>query len=130
MVAGPRPASLGSRAFAVSMMIDGYFKDAPEKVRVIHGSAAGVDSMCAEAAARHGHEVMPYPVNELDRAIASRKRHPQKAPLYRTIRMLENDRPDLVVAWWDGESSGTGFTITQAKKRGIPVVVFSIREGT
>lgn len=128
MVAGPR--KLGTDAFRVSISIDDYFRAAPEKLRVIHGAAQGVDSICAEAAARYGHDVIPYRVNELDRAIAARRHggSPKKAPLYRTIRMLESDRPDLVIAWWDGESSGTGFTITQARRLKIPVNVTSIKE--
>lgn len=128
MVAGPRPKGLRSSAFKVSLAIDSYFAALEQKVRVIHGSAEGVDSMCAAAAARNGHDVVPYEVNELDREIAARRGAPRKAPLYRTIRMLESDRPDMVVAWWDGESSGTGFTIAQARRRNIPVVIFNIKE--
>lgn len=128
MVAGPRPGSLGVDIFKVSLAIDHYFAQAEEKMRVIHGSAGGVDSICAEAAKRHGHEAVPYPVNELDRAIATRRRTPKKAPLYRTIRMLENDRPDLLIAWWNGRSAGTGFTIAEARRRNIPTVVISIAD--
>lgn len=126
MVAGPR--ELGADAFKVSLSIDEYFSQLPEKTRVIHGAARGVDSICAEAAARHGHDVVPYPVNDMDAAIAARKHggNTRKAPLYRTIRMMENDRPDVVQAWWDGKSNGTGFTITQAKARSIPVCVIQI----
>jgi hypothetical protein len=127
MVAGPR--ELGAQAFAVSLSIDNFFRSLPDKCRVIHGSARGVDSICAEAATRHGHDVIPYPVNELDRAIAVRQHgNTRKAPLYRTIRMLESDRPDFVQVWWDGESRGTGFTITNVRKHRIPYNVMLIKD--
>ena len=118
MVAGPR--ELGADVFRVALSIDAYFAEAPEKMRVIHGAAPGVDSIAAGAAERHGHEVVAYPVNQADRREASRGGSPRKAPLYRTLRMLNDDPPDMLMTWWDGKSRGTGFTIAQAKKRGIP----------
>jgi hypothetical protein len=34
-----------------------------------------------------------------------------------------NGSPDLVIAFWDGESRGTRHTIDEAKRRGIPVEI-------
>ncbi len=44
------------------------------------------------------------------------------AGLDRNIRMLDS-KPDLVLALWDGQSRGTEHTITEARRRNIPVVV-------
>lgn len=127
MVAGPR--ELGALASKTSIAIESFFANAQEKLRVMHGDARGVDTISARVAARHGHTVIPFPVNDDDRQLAALKRgNPRKAPLERTIRMLETARPDLVQAWWDGESSGTGFTITEARRRDIPVIVINIKE--
>ena len=106
---------LGSDAFSVALDIDSYFAALAENgsVRVIHGAAAGVDSICAEAAERHGHEVVAMP--------ADWKTHGKKAGVLRNLEMLDKG-PDAVVAWWNGESRGTKHMIEAAQKRGIPVV--------
>jgi hypothetical protein len=39
------------------------------------------------------------------------------------MKMLDSDI-DLVVAFWDGESRGTDFTIREAQRRKIPVKVY------
>ncbi len=129
MVAGPR--ELGTKQFEVSLLIDAYFSQEADPtqppVRVIHGAARGVDAMAAEAARRHGFVVEPFPVAINDRRKAREERGDEsKAPLYRTMRMLDLEQPDLVVAWWDGKSPGTGFTIAQAQMRGIPVEIHPI----
>ena len=126
MVAGPR--ELGVHAFKTSLAIEAFFANA-ERLRVMHGAARGVDTIAARCADRHGHTVIPFPVNDDDRQLAALKRgSPRKAPLERTIRMLDSARPDLVQAWWDGESPGTGFTISEARRRDIPVIVINIKE--
>ena len=48
------------------------------------------------------------------------------APLKRNITIIEN--ADMVLAFWDGKSRGTKFTIDKAKPRGIPVQI--IRHNT
>ncbi len=40
--------------------------------------------------------------------------------------MLES-KPDLVLAFWDGQSRGTKHTITEARRRNIPVVLVTER---
>ncbi len=116
-VAGPR--ELGTNAFHVALSIDRYFANAPDKYIVLHGNARGVDLICAEAAERHGHIVRAFPVNDEDRAKAKAQGKPRKAPLWRTRRMLD-EKPEWLMAWWDGVSTGTGFTITECKRRRIP----------
>lgn len=115
-VAGPR--DLGADVFRVSLSIDRFFAEAPEKYIVLHGAARGVDQMCAEAAERHGHTVRAFPVNADDRAKAKVAGKPRKAPLWRTRRMLD-EKPLWLQAWWDGESAGTGFTLAECRRRGI-----------
>jgi hypothetical protein len=34
-----------------------------------------------------------------------------------------DEKPDLVIAYWNGKSNGTAHTISEARKRGIPVEV-------
>jgi hypothetical protein len=46
----------------------------------------------------------------------------RRAGLERNIRMLDS-KPDLVFAFRDGQSRGTGHTIAEARRRNIPVGV-------
>lgn len=48
--------------------------------------------------------------------------HGKRAGFMRNIVMLELV-PDIVYAFWDGASTGTGHTIGEARRRGIPVDV-------
>ena len=48
----------------------------------------------------------------------------KRAGILRNLRMLDQ-KPDLVIAFWDGQSTGTQHTITEARKRGIPVEIIS-----
>lgn len=101
--------------FAVALHIDSRMRELPTFSRVIHGDAQGADRIAAEAAARHGHLLEPHP--------ADWKNEGKKAGILRNLRMLDQ-KPELVIAWWDGESRGTAHTIGEARKRGIPVEVY------
>lgn len=46
------------------------------------------------------------------------------APVRRSIRMLETERPDLVLAYPDQHSSGTWHCVAEAWRRRIPVLVW------
>lgn len=75
----------------------------------IVGDARGVDEAVQEAAA-----------GWLDVKVfkAEWEKHGRRAGILRNIQMLD-EQPDLVVAFWDGESPGTKHVIDEAKKRGI-----------
>lgn len=81
---------------------------------IIHGDASGVDEL-ARKYAIHTHT--EYEVHEIpDWAWATIGR---KCGPLRNGYMVE--QADAVVAIWDGESSGTKDTITQAEADGLPV---------
>lgn len=84
---------------------------------VISGGAVGVDSM-AVATARYYR--MPYEVYP-----ARWNRDGRSAGIIRNREMV--DGADEVVAFWDGKSRGTAFTIDYAKQKGKPVRVFVAR---
>lgn len=102
--------------FTVSLAIDERIARLPERSTVIHGAANGADKIAAEAAVRHGHRVNAFE--------ADWDRYGKRAGVIRNIRML-NSRPELVIAFWDGQSRGTAHTIREAQRRGIPVEVLS-----
>lgn len=107
----------GPRQFEIALDVDSFFKGAMDhwgKCKVIHGGARGVDAVCAEAAARHGHEVVEMP--------ADWETHGKKAGVLRNLEMLDQG-PDVVVAWWNGVSRGTKHMIDAAKSRGLVPVM-------
>lgn len=87
-------------------------------VQLIHGGAQGADALAARCALLMGWDVIEVPA-EWDRF------GPSAGPK-RNIAML-NMHPDLVVAFWDGVSVGTGHCMSAADKRKIPVRVVRSR---
>lgn len=81
---------------------------------VMHGGAPGPDRWAAQAASRRNLLAREY--------LPDWERHGKKAGILRNLEMLDQG-PDLVIAFWDGESRGTKHTIDGARRRGIPVEV-------
>lgn len=77
---------------------------------IVVGCASGVDSVAADVAHGLGLRVSVYS--------ADWGAHGRAAGPLRNAVMLDS-RPDLVLAFWDGSSPGTGDCIRQARKRGI-----------
>ena len=79
---------------------------------VIHGDARGADTLSDTYARRHNIPVLAFP--------ADWKQHGTAAGPIRNRRMLEEGKPDLVVAFPGG--NGTANMVMQARKAGVPVV--------
>lgn len=82
---------------------------------LIHGAARGADSIAAEYAREREAEVLAFP--------ADWNRYGKAAGMIRNKQMLEEGKPELVLAFWDGESRGTQNMIDLATKAGVPVRV-------
>lgn len=113
----------GSRMFALDGDADGKsivwerlsrLKDEPQDVHLVLGGARGPDEWAREWAVGYcvDHTVM----------YAHWRAHGKKAGILRNIAMLDT-KPDLVLAFWDGESTGTGHTIFEAHRRLIAVEI-------
>ena len=81
-------------------------------IRLIHGAAPGADTLAGDWADKRGLAVVAYP--------ADWKRHGKAAGPMRNQRMLEDGRPDVVIAFPGG--SGTADMVRRAKEAGIPVI--------
>jgi hypothetical protein len=80
---------------------------------IIEGEARGADTMAREWARSAGYPVAPYP--------ADWRTYGRRAGAIRNRRMLEEGRPDLVVAFPTPGSVGTHNMTRVARAAGIPV---------
>ena len=83
---------------------------------IVSGGAKGIDT-CVRLWA----EARGIPVTEYLPDYASFGR---AAPLVRNRLIVNN--ADAVVAFWDGKSRGTAYTVNYAQKQGKPVTVISL----
>lgn len=79
---------------------------------VIEGDARGVDRIAGEWACARGIELIEFP--------ADWENEGRHAALIRNLRMLQEGKPDLVVAFPGG--NGTWYTCSHAEKMGIAVL--------
>lgn len=105
----------GSRSWGNWLAIRERLAQLPRGTTIIHGDARGADKMAATIAGSLGLDVEAYPADW---------RQGRAAGVIRNLRMLDQ-RPDLVIAFWHGRSTGTGHTIEAARGRGIEVEVIA-----
>ena len=90
-----------------------------EEAEIISGHAAGVDQLGERFAEENGILCTIFPANW--------SKYGRSAGFRRNVAMVnyaaEAQRP-FVIAFWNGESHGTGFTIRKAREKGIPVEIF------
>lgn len=84
----------------------------PYTTEIVSGGAKGVDQ-AAKAVARE----LGIPFREFLPDYAA---YGKRAPLVRNDRII--DYADMVLAFWDGESSGTQYVIGECLKRGKRIV--------
>ena len=82
--------------------------------QIISGAAEGADKLVEEYAKNHGIDNVVVP--------ADWEQHGKIAGIQRNMKMLDM-KPDLVVAFWDGESRGTEHTVTEAARRKISTLL-------
>ena len=106
-------AVIGSREFKdYSLLVQ--FLDKKKISKIISGGARGADSLAVQYAKENDIELLEF--------LPDYKKHGRGAPLIRNKLIV--DASDQVVAFWNGESRGTKYTIDYAKKigKGVEVV--------
>lgn len=109
-------AIIGSRSLAgKSIDFSAYL---PKGVStIISGGAKGIDTMAAEYAVSHGINLMVFRPNY--------ERYGGRiAPLRRNHNIVS--AADEVLAFWDGVSHGTMYTVNLAKQLGKPVTLVTL----
>ena len=105
-------AVVGSRDFANKRLMDDELSKLMPISQVISGGAIGADKMAERWARSNGIETQIfYPDHK-------RYRHP-----YHHRNRLIAEACDRLVAFWNGHSTGTRYTIEYARRIGKPVSV-------
>jgi YspA, cpYpsA-related SLOG family len=112
----------GSRHFDDWDTLDGVLSaELHDTDTLIHGCAKGADVMAAnwfEACTQGKGTIEEYP--------ADWEKHGKAAGPIRNKQMLDEGKPDQVIAFMAKDSRGTKNMIEQAEKAGIPVKVINI----
>ena len=83
---------------------------------VVSGGARGADTYAREFAHKYNLPLTEY-LPEYDK-------YGKQAPLVRNRLIVENC--DCLIAFWDGESRGTKYTLDYAQKLGKPIKIVKI----
>lgn len=124
----------GGRDFADAGLLDERLKRltsrfSPGELVVLDGGADGADRLGGEWARSNGIEVKPFPAawDDLDMPFAVRRKRRDGAEYnaiaghVRNLHMLM--AADFVTAFWDGVSTGTKHTVTEAERHRLPLRV-------
>lgn len=104
----------GSRSWRNRQKIKRALSRLPKKSIVVQGGARGADTIAKEVALELGLSVKTKYANWDKYGLA--------AGFIRNEKMIAM-KPDLVVAFWDGESHGTEHTIKKAREKNIQVEI-------
>ena len=97
-------AIIGSRK-CPEIDIGAYLEETPDAL--VSGGAVGVDSYVRDYAKKNGIKLIEYYPNYA--------KYGKAAPLERNKQIV--DKCDYLIAFWDGNSRGTKFTIEYASKQ-------------
>jgi hypothetical protein len=106
----------GGRHWHEEEPIHWFFSEhlSPAYATIIHGGCpTGADAIAHKYAWGEGYTILKFP--------AEWNRHGSNAGPIRNQKMLDEGKPDLVVAFWNGTSPGTRDMITRARRQGIEV---------
>lgn len=106
-----RVAVIGSRGLTVREL-ERYLPE--NTTEIVSGGARGVDASAARYAREHG-----IPLKEF---LPDYELYGKRAPLMRNLEII--DYADMLLAFWDGRSKGTMFTVQKCRKAGKPVRLF------
>lgn len=82
--------------------------------QIVSGGARGVDTIAGEYAREHGIPLLEF--------LPEYQKYGRAAPLKRDLLIIDNS--DIMIAFWDGSSKGTAFSVEQCRKAGLEVIVY------
>ena len=108
-------AIIGSRD-CPAVDIEEYLDEMPDAI--VSGGAKGADTYAREFAEKKGIRLIEH--------LPDYAKYGRAAPLVRNRLII--DDCDEVLAFWDGKSKGTKYTIDYAKKMGKPVRIVQLTQ--
>lgn len=108
-----RLAIVGSRNLTVKNLAN-YLPNLYGITEIVSGGARGIDTCAAEYARDSNIKLTEF--------LPDYEKYGRRAPLIRNLQIIEY--ADCVLAFWNGQSRGTGFVISQCKKRKKPIRVY------
>ncbi len=82
---------------------------------IVSGGAKGIDSCAEDYAIKNNIKTIIFKPDY--------ESFGKRAPLVRNIQIVEE--ADIVIAFWDGKSRGTLFTIKEARKKGKELKIYT-----
>jgi hypothetical protein len=110
-------AIIGSRKYPDEAQVRAFVRSLPPNTTIISGGAIGVDTWAIHEAELRGLDTFVIRPDY--------DQYGRGAPLIRNRQIIR--AAEKVVAFWDGKSRGTGYTIGAARRLGRPVDVFTPR---
>lgn len=110
----------GSRDFSDFQLLYAKCEEILESqtdIEIVSGTARGADKLGEHYASLKGHSVAKFP--------ADWDKHGKAAGYVRNKEMAEY--ADMLIAFWDGESRGTGHMINLATEKGLNVHVIKTK---
>ncbi len=108
-----RLAIVGSRT-CPAIDIAPFLPFAPTSI--VSGGAIGADTFAKRYAMANSIPIVEF--------LPNYKKYGKSAPIMRNILIVENC--DFLLAFWNGKSRGTKFTIDYASKQGVPCKVIKV----
>ena len=107
----------GSRDWSNVEIIAEHLRSLPSGTALIHGGCKGADLIAALIGAELGFEVVPFP--------ADWGTHGKAAGPIRNQRMLDEGKPDLIIAFHNDISSsrGTADMLRRAERCGVQIKI-------
>ena len=107
---------VGTRTYPDLEQVRKYVRDLSPDDIIVSGGAKGVDETAEGEARKIGMEVISVP--------AEWNKYGKRAGLMRNDIIV--GMADCVVAFWDGVSRGTKYTIDKAKEKNVITQVFNV----
>jgi predicted Rossmann fold nucleotide-binding protein DprA/Smf involved in DNA uptake len=108
-------AIIGSRKYPGEAQVRAFVRSLPQDTTIISGGAVGVDTWAVNEAELLGLDTFVIRPDY--------EAYGRGAPIVRNRQIIR--AADRVVAFWDGQSNGTAYTINAARRLGRPVDVFT-----
>lgn len=115
IIDGKRVAVVGSREYPNLEEVEEFIGSLPPDCTIVSGGAKGVDTAAKQAAKKWDFKYVEWP--------AEWNKYGKQAGFYRNYQIVYNC--DIVVAFWDGYSSGTKHTIDIAREQGRRCIVIT-----